>query len=82
MIDITIGNKQYKVIEAKTEQERKEGLTNYDKLPEDEGMLFFMDGEKSQYVFTMKNMKFPLTQSQMRNRFSAISGIVLKQIME
>lgn len=30
----------------------------------------------------MKNMKFPLTQSQMRNRFSAISGIVLKQIME
>lgn len=60
MIDITIGNKQYKVIEAKTEQERKEGLTNYDKLPEDEGMLFFMDGEKSQYVFTMKNMKFPL----------------------
>lgn len=60
MTNITIGNKQYKVTEAKTEQERREGLTNYDKLPEGEGMLFFMDDEKSQQVFTMKDMKFPL----------------------
>lgn len=60
MTDITIGNKQYKVTEAKTEQERREGLTNYDKLPEGEGMLFFMEDEKSQQVFTMKDMKFPL----------------------
>lgn len=58
--NITIGNKQYKVTEAKTEQERRDGLTNYDKLPEGEGMLFFMEDEKSQQIFTMKDMKFPL----------------------
>lgn len=60
MINITIGNKQYKVAEAKTEQERKEGLSNYDELQEEEGMLFFMDDEKPQRVFTMKKMKFPI----------------------
>ena len=58
--NITIGNKQYKVTEAKTEQERRDGLSNYNELPEGEGMLFFMDDEKSQQVFTMKDMKFPL----------------------
>lgn len=58
--NITIGNKQYKVIEAKTEAERRVGLINYDELPEGEGMLFYMDDEKSQQVFTMKGMKFPL----------------------
>lgn len=58
--NITIGNKQYKIAEAKTEQERREGLSNYKELPEGEGMLFFMDDEKSQQVFTMKEMKFPL----------------------
>lgn len=57
---ISIGNKQYKVIEAKTEEQRREGLNNYDELPEEEGMLFYMDDEKSQQVFTMKEMKFPL----------------------
>lgn len=58
--NITIGNKSYKVIEAKTEQERRNGLSSYNELPEGEGMLFFMDDEKSQQVFTMKDMKFPL----------------------
>lgn len=58
--NITIGNKQYKVTEAKTEEQRREGLSGYDELPEGEGMLFYMDDEKSQQVFTMKEMKFPL----------------------
>lgn len=57
---IFIGNKQYKVTEAKTEEQRREGLSGYDELPEGEGMLFYMDDEKSQQVFTMKEMKFPL----------------------
>lgn len=58
--NITIGNKQYKVTEAKTEEQKREGLSGYDELPEGEGMLFYMDDEKSQQVFTMKEMKFPL----------------------
>lgn len=57
---ISIGDKQYKVIEAKTEEQRREGLSGYDELPEGEGMLFYMEDEKSQQVFNMKEMKFPL----------------------
>lgn len=60
MITVSIGGKQYKVSEAKTEQEREEGLRNHSELPEGEGMLFYIPGEKSQQVFTMKGMKFPL----------------------
>lgn len=60
MIEITINDKKYSVKEAKTEAERRIGLINYDELPEGEGMLFYMDDEKSQQVFTMKGMKFPL----------------------
>lgn len=59
-INITIGNKSYKVTEAKTDKEREEGLRNYNELPEGEGMLFYMEDEQSQQVFTMKGMKFPL----------------------
>ncbi len=60
MMEITINNKKYSVKEAKTEAERRVGLINYDELSEGEGMLFYMDDEKSQQVFTMKGMKFPL----------------------
>lgn len=60
MTNITIGNNQYKVLEARTEKEREEGLRNYSELSQDEGMLFYIPEEKSQQVFTMKGMEFPL----------------------
>lgn len=60
MIEITINNKKYSVEEAKTDKEREEGLIHHLELPENEGMLFYMSDEKSQQVFTMKGMKFPL----------------------
>lgn len=60
MINITIGDKQYKVKEAKTEQEKQHGLIGTAELPEDEGMLFYMDDELSQQVFTMKGMEIPI----------------------
>lgn len=60
MITIEIGDKEYKVREAKTEEERKQGLKGVESLPEDEGMLFYMPDKKSQVVFTMEDMKFPL----------------------
>lgn len=43
MIKISIGNKQYKVREAKTQEERSKGLQKIEKLQEDEGMLFYFD---------------------------------------
>lgn len=60
MTNISINNKQYNVGEAKTEEERKEGLKNYTELKEDSGMLFYMPDEKQQYTFTMKGMKIPI----------------------
>lgn len=60
MITIEIGDKEYKVREVKTEEERKQGLKGVESLPEDEGMLFYMPDKKSQVVFTMEDMKFPL----------------------
>lgn len=60
MITIEIGDREYKVREAKTEEERKQGLKEIESLPEDEGMLFYMPDKKSQVVFTMEDMKFPL----------------------
>ncbi len=60
MIEITINNKKYSVEEAKTDKEREDGLKHRLELPENEGMLFYMPDEKSQQVFTMKGMKFPL----------------------
>lgn len=57
---ITINNKTYNVQEAKTDKELEQGLTILDKLPEDEGMLFYMPDKLSQQIFTMKGMKFPI----------------------
>ncbi len=57
---ITIGKKEYNVKEAKTEEELHKGLKDIEELPENEGMLFYMDDELSQQVFTMKGVKIPL----------------------
>lgn len=40
---IKIGTKEYKVQEAKTEEERRKGLQGIKSLPKDEGMLFYFD---------------------------------------
>lgn len=47
MITIEIGDREYKVREAKTEEERKQGLKGVESLPEDEGMLFYMPDKKA-----------------------------------
>lgn len=43
MIDIYIGDKEYTVQEARTEEEKEKGLQGITELPEDEGMLFYFD---------------------------------------
>ncbi len=59
-LEIIIGNKQYNVKEAKTEQELKQGLKGVTELKEDEGMLFYLTDKSSQEVFTMEDMKIPI----------------------
>lgn len=59
MIKVEIGNKEYKVKVAETEEEQSKGLQGIDSLPNDEGMLFIF--EKPQTVgFWMEDTKIPL----------------------
>lgn len=59
MINITIGNKQYKVVEAKTDEEKRDGLQGVKNLAEDEGMIFYFDPPQ-RAEFWMHNTEIPL----------------------
>ena len=59
MINITIGNRTYKVEEAKSQEDHIKGLMGRNSLPDDEGMLFYFD-EPQTASFWMKNTKIPL----------------------
>lgn len=59
MINIKIGNKEYKVKEAKTERELQTGLQYISSLPDDEGMLFYFDPPQDA-TFWMDKTLIPL----------------------
>ena len=59
-IHLQIGNKIYRVKEAKTEEELEKGLKGVEELSENEGMLFYMPDESTQQIFTMEGMEIPL----------------------
>lgn len=59
MISIEIGDKKYKVKEAKTEEEKMKGLQDIESLPENEGMLFYYDSPQD-VAYWMKDTKIPL----------------------
>ena len=59
MITIYINDKEYKVKEAKTEEEKKKGLQGIRKLPENEGMLFYFN-ENEQPSMWMDKVNIPL----------------------
>ena len=56
---ITINNKTFSVDVAKTDDQRAKGLSVYDKLPLEKGMIFIFD-TKGHYAFWMEGMKFPI----------------------
>ncbi len=56
---IKIGDKEFKVKEAKTEKEKIQGLQGVEKLPKDEGMLFYFDPDEEVSMW-MKDTKIPL----------------------
>lgn len=60
-ISITISNKQYKIKEAKTEEELKQGLKGVEQLPDDEGMLFYFDPPR-EVSMTMEDTLIALDQ--------------------
>ena len=57
--NIHIGNKEYKVQEAHTEEEKEKGLQGVSSLPEDQGMLFFFE-EPQEVSMWMKDTLIPL----------------------
>ena len=59
MITIKVGDKEYKVREATTEEEKKKGLKGVKNLPEDEGMLFYFDPPRDVAMW-MKGVDIPL----------------------
>lgn len=59
MITIEIGDKTYKVREAKTEEEKEKGLQGVTELPEDEGILFYFNPPEDVSMW-MKGTLIPL----------------------
>lgn len=59
MINIKIGDKEYKVREAKTEEDKEKGLQNITELSQDEGMLFYFDPPQEVSMW-MKDTLIPL----------------------
>lgn len=59
MINILLGNKEYKVKEATTQEEHMKGLQGVKDLPEDQGMIFYFDPPQ-RAEFWMRDTLIPL----------------------
>ena len=59
MKDIVLGNKIYKVKEAKTQEEHMKGLQGVKNLPQNEGMIFYFDPPQ-RVEFWMRDTLIPL----------------------
>jgi len=60
VINITIGNKEYSVLLAITDEEKVIGLSETDSLPENSGMLFAYLEEEPDLWFTMEDTSLDL----------------------
>lgn len=56
---VTVGDKQYEVKEAKTQEEKTKGLSEVTELPDKEGMLFYFDPEEEISMW-MSDVSIPL----------------------
>ena len=56
---IEIGDKEYNVKEAKSIEERRDGLQNVKELPQDEGMIFYFDTPQNVEMW-MRDTLIPL----------------------
>lgn len=59
MINIRLGNKEFKVREAKSAEEMQKGLQNVKSLPKNEGMIFYWD-EPQRVEMWMRDTLIPL----------------------
>ena len=59
MIEIKLGDKEFNVKEARTQEEKQKGLMNVKELPSNEGMIFSYD-EPDLVQMWMKDTLIPL----------------------
>lgn len=57
---LTINNKEYDVLEAKTDEEKTLGLQNVESMEDNEGMIFIYDKPQPEVSFWMKDTSIPL----------------------
>lgn len=60
-INIEISDKEYKVLVAESEEDKRIGLSNIQSMDDDEGMLFdYSKDLQNHLIFNTKNMSFPI----------------------
>lgn len=57
---IKVGDKEYKVLVAETEEDKVTGLSKTKELPDDCGMLFVYEEPQEELYYTMKDTEIPL----------------------
>ncbi|MBI2031388.1 MAG: DUF192 domain-containing protein [Candidatus Levybacteria bacterium] len=63
---VIIGNQKFKLYVVKEPKDQQIGLSKYENIPQDYGMLFIFD-KADYHSFWMKKMKFPIDIIYIRN---------------
>lgn len=70
---IKIGNQEYDILLAKSEEQKKQGLQYFSSLPKDEGILFYINEEEPvETQFHMHNVPFPIDMIFMDDEFKVL----------
>ena len=70
---IKIGGQEYDILLAKSEEQKKQGLQHFTSLPQDEGVLFYINEEEPvETQFHMHNVPFPIDMIFMDDEFKVL----------
>ena len=70
---IKIGNQEYDVLLAKSEDQKKQGLQFFKNLPKDEGILFYINEDNPiETTFHMHNVPFPIDMIFLDDEFKVL----------
>ena len=70
---IKLGGQEYDIYIAKSEEQKKRGLQNFESLPSDQGMLFVInESNPIETFFHMHNVPFPLDLIFMDDEFKVL----------
>ena len=71
--NIKLGNQEYNIFIAKSEEQKSKGLQHFKSLPKDEGMLFVInESNPVETFFHMHNVPFPLDMIFMDDEFKVL----------